>query len=618
MKSWTFAVGLVALLSGCSVTALAERERSIAVNRCEENQDCGPDLVCVEQQCRATGGQLTNLLVEVTPTDAKLAGRQLFKMATGISPSGGNYALTLAGLASVNGWVYGNVPQGCTVDFERPEAMGMLRPATDGSIPARVTFLPSERSFGLSARSLTANVAVKSLQDTYSFSAQLAAGTYDLYVEPYRTVSVQSDPTTPQPPVCSLPPQLIRGVALEDGNTKLDLKLPSPTRLKLEVRWPEDTPTLNGWTVDMIEPFTGRVVSTVATLSMPTSSPGQQVYAVEFDYLPVAATPALTTVDEIVRLTPPNTVIAPTVLFQRSALELFARGSAVIDQLTPLQRPVAYEGQIVDAATHQPERANVTLVATELVGVPKGVLTSFVRSVETREDGTFSVDLLPGTYHALVVPLSTAASTQAPFSSLQTTIGVAVGPARQAGRALALERAMSINGSVLTSENGSGARGALVTAEVSPSSVNSNVFARALDKRPLIPRVSGAVIEDTAGSFTIYAESGVFDFSARPPEGSGFAWLVQPGIDLTQGPIALDGLSLPGPWHVTFNLALPSGDSASLVGAHVRAYALLAEPHKLASSAETAVNVVPVGEGRVDERGDAALVLPARLEGVEP
>jgi hypothetical protein len=126
------------------------------------------------------------------------------------------------------------------------------------------------------------------------------------------------------------------------------------------------------------------------------------------------------------------------------------------------------------------------------------------------------------------------------------------------------------------------------------------------------------VIDDVSGNFTFYAERGTFDFSVRPPEGSGFAWLVQPGLDLNAGPVALDVKRLPGPLHLTLNLALPSGDSALLTGAHVRAYALLGEPGKLASSPETAVSAVPVAEGRVDARGDATLVLPARLETVSP
>jgi hypothetical protein len=306
-------------------------------------------------------------------------------------------------------------------------------------------------------------------------------------------------------------------------------------------------------------------------------------------------------------------------LFQRSALELFAKGQGVIDQLAAVPKLVSLEGQVIDAETGAPKPASVTLTATELLGMPAGTLTSFTRSIQTRDNGTFSLDVLPGTYRVLTVPAEDVNSAGAPFAANEVTWKIAASPAHQAGRAVALSRARSVVGAVSTPWDDA-ARGAVISVEPSPGTIVTDVFARALGALPLVPRSTTSGVADN-GAFALFADPGtpdrpnLFDLSVRPPAASGFPWLLLPRLELGEDRVDVGALQLAAPVQLELTAELRgntlSGDL--LAGANLRVYALLDAAGVPTNDAALAKSAVAIAESALDADAHAKVLLPPAL-----
>jgi hypothetical protein len=614
--------------TGCSLTSLADRDSPIALNRCDKDTSCPVGSCSRGGFCVAESGSLSTLLFAVSGAAQDLAGQQIFRTVS-VNKNGGSVALDLSGVAKIAGTVKATVPAGCdtATTFKGPDSSVSLRWPLDGSVPVRMTFSPSERMLGLPAQSATVLVDVQAgaglVPDSYPFAARLAAGKYDVYIEPFDIAVTSLDET---PMNCGIPPELIRGAEF-DGDVAFMHRLPAPSRLDLKIK-ASDRSTLDHWRVDMLEPVTGRVISRSAELSLPTNTDGTLIYSVSLSYFPVLAGAQQVTGDEIVRLSPPelsspDAMVAPSLLFQRSALELFAKGQGMIDQLAVLPKPVSFEGRVIDGGGVGGVRATVTLTATSLDGMPKGTLSAFTRSAQTDETGTFSLALLPGTYRVLAVPEAPLDPSQVPFAAREEVWQIAAAPAQQAGRALALFSARMLRGFVITS-SGDAARGALVSADPSPGTILTDVFARALGELPLVPRATSAVVDDASGAFTLFADPGsdekpnLFDVSVRPPAASNFAWYVLPRVPLAAdgtGPVELPDLRLPAP--VRFSLSVVHGGSTAsdvaIQGANVRVYALLDQTGEPTDDASLAKAALPIAESALNAEGPATVLIPPAL-----
>ena len=617
--SWLLALGAL----GCSLTSLADRESPIALNRCDKDKACAVGYCAREGFCVAETGSLSTLLFAVSGSTQELAGQQIFRVVS-VDKNGGDVALDLGGVARVAGAVHASVPPGCdeATAFNAPDSSVSYRWSQDGSIPARMTFSPSERMLGLAAQSSTllTDVQVGSgLQpDTYAFAARLATGKYDVYIEPFdvRVVSVEETPKN-----CAVPPELIRGVEF-DGDVLFMHRLPAPSSLDLRINWSDRGSTLDHWWIDVLEPVTGRAISKRVELSLPTSSGGTLTYSIRLTYFPVVEGTQQLTGNEIVRLSPPQNLLAPSFLFQRSALELFSKGEGTINPLAVIPKPVAFEGRVIDAADGAGVRATVTFTATDIEGSPKGTLTSFTRSAQTDESGTFALPLLPGTYRVGVVPALPFEAPQVPLAAREEVWHVAALPSQQAGRTLALSPARAVTGGVVTPE-GKPARGALVSADPSPGTVLSNVLARALGELPLTPRATSAVVDDASGAFTLFADPSSseapnwFDVSVRPPAASNYAWSLLPRLGLSaQGPdpVLLPDLWLSAPVRFTLTAAHSAAfDSASLQGANVRVYALLDDSGQPTDDVNAARSALPIAESVLNAESPALLLIPPEL-----
>ena len=169
-----------------------------------------------------------------------------------------------------------------------------------------------------------------------------------------------------------------------------------------------------------------------------------------------------------------------------------------------------------------------------------------------------------------------------------------------------------------------GGRFAFVSADPSPGTILTDVFARALGELPLVPRATSAVVDDTSGAFRLFADPGgdekpnLFDISVRPPAASNFAWYLLPRVALPAygaDPLLLPAVRLPAP--VRFSLSVVHGGSTAsdvaLEGANVRVYALLDEMGQPTDDASLAKSAVPIAETALNADAPATVLIPPTL-----
>jgi len=388
---------------------------------------------------------------------------------------------------------------------------------------------------------------------------------------------------------------------------ELPLQLPEPDVLQLRVQSAVEAgaPELEGWTVALLDPTTGRALSSEYELTEPTVEGDLAEYAVDLEYSTVLDDADVSGL-ELVRLSPPEEVAAPAILMERAALELFA-DAAVIDQLAPLPETVIVEGRVETEAA-EPARATVTVVATELLDLPEGTLASYQRSVEADPDGRFQVELLPGSYRVVAVP-----PLESGLAVFDGTWEVAREPIYQAGRTLALVDSPRLVGRVLT-VGGDAVAGASVLAAPSPSNANVGVLQGALGAAPFVPRATTVVTEE-GGDFELVADPPSVNVSVRPEAETGFAWLVRPNVPVeVPDNVDLGELTLPLP--VAYRGTVTVLDGIPLPEALIRAYVLLG-PEGYASRRDDPDNpadaVAQVAEAWADAHGEFELLVPERL-----
>jgi hypothetical protein len=594
---------LGALLSlGCSVANLSSESNGPppAENQCSSSDDCGGG-VCQQGACVAPQGEIASVLFEVTPpasSGAGLAGIHFLKTMQVPTQGSALFDLALNPISTVSGTI--------TPDAGTPSA--------DAQCSYNLTFTPSEQVLGLTATSYTATTDASN-----AFSLDMPAGDYNLYIQPSPLQSTGG--TNAPPPQCDVPPTLLLHQQIQSGDVKLPILLAPPEQLQVDVLSGQQA--LKNWTIDVIDPITHDVLSVPVTLENkqapstndpndPCAIAGGPCYKSVLEFSTVVGSSVVG--HEFVRLSPPAGVAAPTVLMDRSALQVLTKDTVVVNQLQWLPEAVTVEGRVEVGTSSTPASATVTLAATPsaasptgIDGLPPGTLASYVQTVQTDSSGQFSVSLLPGTYTVQAVPDASDLAISA------TTWQVGSTPSAQAGKVIGLAHAARLAGSVFT-PGGDPLVGASVVATASPSAANDASTVGALnaamgDTSPP-PRAASDLI-GTSGAFELNVDPGVFDFSVRPPDGTGFAWLVRPGVTVDPSSIKnMQHMSAPLP--VAYEGAV-TVDQVKVPGALVRAYVYLDGSKIYTSDADHAQSVLQVAETRAADDGTFTLLLPAQL-----
>lgn len=612
------------LALGCDVATVKQAPNTIKQNSCQSSSDCGAGK-CVDNQCRSRHGTLGVALIEVTPpaSASDSAGLQFLLPKVTLPEAGGDLSLALAceggdltGKCAANAVaslafqakLTGRNCAPTFVDKGLNLAMG-----ADSTIPASVTITPTQRSLGISTAKVIAQTALIN-SSYFGFSANIPAGTYDIYIEPL-----------PHDQTCVVPPQVLRAQRFEGGLNNVPVPLPEPSVFELHVTWPAGDGALNGWLVDILDPATGHVISNRVQLAL--GKGGKTDYVATVSYLPVVGDSAGANADELLRLSPPPTegVTAPTILAARSALGVFDANRGTLSQFTALPQAVHVVGQVTALSTPQPVAASVTLVATKITGIEPGVLASFVRNVAVGEDGQFELDLLPGTYRVLAVPDAAlnsqdVVSTRTPLSEVTTEWVVPSSPIKtQAGKVIELSQALPITGEALDSA-GAPVATAFVEAVASTAAIQRDVLREALGEIVAVPHASTGTVQ-SSGTFSLLADSGTFDVSVRPQAGTGFAWSVAPAVAVGTTPETSAGVNLSlssaPPVQYAGKVTVPGATMGSAVPvprALIRAY-VYTVAGSYTPDPTKADAVVQIAETRADDFGNFKLLIPASLNG---
>jgi hypothetical protein len=583
-----------AVLGGCDVSAPENATEAPARNECSSDDHCR-DGRCDDGLCRAVMGRFRSVLFLVTPpADAEgIAGVRFFRPVDDLSLAGGALNLELDHISRVTGSVL--TAAGEAADCADREPAGEDEPSPGVLGRTGVVFTPSEWVYGLTAPSYVAELTLAERDGAAldTFSVNVPPGQYDIYVEP----AVLNGS-------CRTAPQLFRDQLIDAGDVKLELMLTPASRLDVSLPWPLTEPELEGWTVDLIDPVSGRALSASVALGESDVDDARRLYAASLEYSPVAGSTDSVEGSELVRLVPPTGLAAPTLLVERSGVELSERG---IGELPPFQRlpsVVELDGRVTVAGTAESTPATVTLTARSLNELESGVFGSYTRTVETDEDGRFRVEALPGTYRVLVVP---------PGESGLSATGIEweVGSERalQGGRTIELEPSASIRGTVVGLA-GEPAVGVPVHAIAFPSKAQVGALVEPLGDDPFVPRASSAVA-GLGGRFEVLADPGSFNVSVRPPEGSGFAWMVSPNVLV--GPKGEDLGSLLLPLPLAYRGRVTAPGAGVVGGALIRAYIYMDAENLYTTDPGQVATVLQIGETRSNGTGAFELLLPSQL-----
>lgn len=647
---------------GCSVNARSTSMEREVPYACSSDADCSEGRCLSELGiCALERGEITRLLFEITPQASDpVYGGARFLIEKDI-PSASDLSETEIEAALARGIRRGrmelNVPPRVAVRgrvkaaSDQFECVAFYTPART-TLAATLTFTPRQRLLGLSLESYVMSTSYDLGEQEYVFQGALPPGDYDVYVRPDEDVLG---------PDCRVIPQIFRNrricAALETCNADaIELEQPAAAVLRLTITWNDN---LEGWLLDMIHPVTGEIISNRVRLSANDVSGGRLVTTLSYSGTEGEFA------DELVRLTPPPSITAGTVLLQRSGLELLTPGEGAIGDVATFGSPVEFQAWVwKENERDSPVPGVVSFDALDLDAVPEGVpVASFSASAEINAQGLVRLSLLPGQYRVRVTPPALddpALGLLAAFEDTVTVWPLGSG-ASQAGHVIEVPAAATLEGEIVVSGARAPLRGVEVRASASPerdpcAGVDASqaascerpparVLREALAQDPFIPRTRSA-LSDGTGKFELDGldcgacepnAGATFDLSIRPPAESGLAWFVRPSISLDSS-ANMGPLELPPPVVRAFQLtyadpAEPPGGGApvarALSGALVRAFAIVDNEGRVVNATDGLVPCVAianldgsrclqslrqVAEVRSDLDGEFLLLVPARAE----
>ncbi len=306
---------------------------------------------------------------------------------------------------------------------------------------------------------------------------------------------------------------------------------------------------------------------------------------------------------ELVRLKPPEGVVAPTLVFERGTLDAFQVGKAKINQLEGVPQAVEVSGDLLVGADGQRDESltgTVKFVATKLSFLPDGTLFAFAKTVQA-DGGTYSAALLPGEYDVYVTP-----EVGKGLAVTKSTLTIAASPATQSGKAVSVYASSQVAGVVL-GPAGQPVVGASVHVNASP--VAADPLLVAAGTAAVKPQGTTAIV-GSDGSFIARADPGVYDLSIRAEEGTNFAWMVRPNMTVSDPIHDLGDLSVPLPVSYEGHVFVP--DDVVVPGALIRAYVFL-DDQGYTQKRSGAKSVLQIAETRAGDDGSFNLLLPSHL-----
>jgi hypothetical protein len=563
LAAWSMALTASVGLLGCYDLAEPPLTDESLVNACVENEDCSRG-TCWSGVCSIGETRFSALLLELTPpaTIERFRGTRIY------------HTLTLDD----------DVPSEHTVRVKYPRTVrgdiGLGFGAADcRPSPVRVSFVPVEAHLGLEVPRYTTVSEVgtaivnKRHVDTHRYSLSgVPEGVYDVYLEDAELVDNSSRPE------CAVAPQSIRAlrIASDEGASTYVRNLVQTQVRTLLVEVLGNSPFV-GWEVDVIHPVTWERLSSRAVFA--TGEDPSTPVSVSLRLSQVSGQDIVGSNRELLRLSPPAHITAPTITMALVGVEAWESGKAQIPALGDLPDPVNYQVWVWRTPNGGGVQGKVHFRSLALEGISPGISTTFERRANIGEGGLVEVKLPPGQYAVRVMP-----DVQTRLAHHETEVTVWL-PSGQGGG-----RGNNQAGHVIVVPSEASAMGRVRFGNQS-GPVGTQVVARALDTWPSqrassfqwLPTASALVNGDrfqvrglTCRACDDENPGAMYAFFVRPPEPSGFPWVISIGerIGATQVMLPNFGLELPrvvsGSLRVETNVG-----SGALPRFSVRAYGLM-------------------------------------------
>ena len=579
----------VLFTAGCSIP-YSDVLRSETLNRCSTNEECGPDAACRDERCTGTQVDLTGMILEVRPNSGASFGASTSFLIT----PGDTIALRATDPAGYSVAFDAQLPEPIPITEGKVhlEYVSTCPLAADKSFPATLRFDRVTDFTGFRFDSFTATAAKSDTSMVYEFDASVLPGVYDVYIQPLPIEGCESD----TPPPVFYPKQEITSAG--DSPSWGVIK---PALLQGDIAIPDGS-DLTGFRLDIVEPDGGRVVSTTQILE-----PGKDPLAVpvhlQFSW-------ANTEVSPYIRLRPPEGVAKPSVywgLFE--SLKSLSDPEVHLSVANLKIAPRIVEIQVQDA-DHNGVAASVRVQSLELSGEVAKNAAFAIDDGETDPNGFFKTELPPGTYRVRVTPTFDDALAVSERDIKIPVLDPSKGDDPSVcicGQVVTAQKRTELSGLVFTPDRRALSSALINTdpSQLTPVSYWSRVHA--LDAA--LPR-STSTITDDQGAFRLGVDQGASDLSVRPPDSSGYPWLVHPRVtvQLDDDAVQLDDLVLPSPAVLHGTILDPSGKGAANVV--IDAWLPVRD-----SSVEGGLTgtVIQIGTTTTDADGRYTLLLPASL-----
>ncbi|KPK15263.1 MAG: hypothetical protein AMJ62_09875 [Myxococcales bacterium SG8_38] len=498
-RPWTL---LLVGIAGCSFSS---SEMAMVIdNSCVDDTGCQQG-VCSDRICIDDSGASVEVAIEVLRSSSDVWGLTPASWAFGAEQASSPTTrdLQLPATRQVRGTVRWN-------DLRIPATLRFVRRMADS--------VQSLTPVAVEAQTLREEAGADELT-RFDFSAILVAQeTYDVVVLPSTDMVMAATGEASAPALRSLPPLYLE-LVIDDGDPgepfRFDIEFPSDLAspcttsedtgctLEAEVLSVDGLTELPeaGLQVRAIEMETGRIVSSIGE----TDETGR----VSIRISDTAADYWIRITSSVGRAPFPAVSVDPDVVFDSQSETRFI--------YIPRLPPVRYTGTVRDANDAAVPGATLRFLSTGIFGGSQlGLEGSFSGSATTNEDGTFSVELLPGYYSISVTPPADVENNW----GVLTTEALLVGEQLTAAEAFIVPPQIGLQGLVTTFRD-EAASGVTIVARA-----RSHADSIAMHR-------SQEVVSNSIGAFAMTVDEGIYDLQVRVPSETGFAWLIEPNLAMS-------------------------------------------------------------------------------------
>lgn len=548
-------------------------------NTCSTNEDCGPEGACATlpsgSACVAKSADLQGIVFEVRTLSSSSGSTISRVLAEGLTlrgeePNGvvAEHNLALPPLVAFEGSATAYLPTSV-------QCSGI-----DESIPVEIELRTQAPYEGLDETYKGASTTAE--DSSHSFDLKVPPGLYDVIVKP---VSCDGEAPTP--------PHFVANVDVA-VDTTFNVQMPQPAALKgtLEVPPEQD---IEGWTLEVVEPSRGVVVSQSAVLSrddvvdgvlqIPSIADAQDGLLYNWAGAP------------IIRLRDKDGVL--TVHWPMATVDLDGDNIVALRLYDLEVVPKSIEATVVDDLGG-PVVASVVIQSTGLTGSANQNASFEVRTT-TSEDGLFVVDLVPGNYRVQAFPVANqgVAAVEADWEIKASDLCC--------GRTITVPPQSTLQG-VATTPLGQSMANAPAEARPSAAGIDSYLDL-VFDVDALTPTAATTTL-DATGMFFLGVDPSTYDFFIKPPAGTNFPWYVRPSTLVASGDQATLDLGAVTVRYPAVLVGRVSTAEGVPTGAVVRAWLPLTINDGENGFAE---RVVQIGEAVADDFGTYTLALPPSI-----